>query len=310
MGRYKFTSLRKTYSILESGNSIPVHSYTYRVDAMKIQTCMSFLQECILLKYVVTRDITLEGFNFNNITVYIGGDKTLNSLFDAYKTLFSNGQHIGKPTFRDVVHLLTKCGEIKAGLSTYYIQFCYSSTIFIKMLQHIIKQIDFIQGTEDINFKAKHLVKVWNEIEQFLQWEYTRRHMMMESPERIHSCQHALGDRLFVNDEVVICEKCLLCFTLFSTHVHKFFGCVIHNVTPNDKVEVESMIRCLPYLSDGVVRYAGHRVRAKVQFNAISATKKSMLVDDSILLIVFYHKQTILPMKYWEGQVEYFRKKE
>lgn len=52
--------------------------------------------------------------------------------FDAYWSLCD--ETLGLPTVRDLVKLLTKRGETKAGLSTTYIQFRYVGLVFKRML--------------------------------------------------------------------------------------------------------------------------------------------------------------------------------
>ena len=73
--------------------------------------------------------------------------------------------------------------------------------------------------------------------------------------------------------------------------------------------EVQTMRKCIPSLFQSVLRYASHRVRANVQFDAIAKVKEKMRFNDTMILIVLDHKQKILPQKYREGQVEYFGKK-
>ena len=136
--------------------------------------------------------------------------------------------------------------------------------------------------------------------------------MQLDDSDHIHCLRCALGPCVLHKEQHVDngCVKCSVCFRFFNEHVSKFFTKVLSGVADAEsKEEVQSMIRCIQLLSNSVIRYAGHRVRAKVQFDAISQIKAGMKTDESLLLVVLDHKQKILPMKYREGQVEYFGKK-
>ena len=57
---------------------------------------------------------------------YERGGKFIKSLNKAYNDTFDENVRVGKPTFTKLIKLLTKKGESKAGLSTYYINLRYS----------------------------------------------------------------------------------------------------------------------------------------------------------------------------------------
>jgi hypothetical protein len=73
--------------------------------------------------------------------------------------------------------------------------------------------------------------------------------------------------------------------------------------------ELQSMVDALPKFTYSLVFYMSHRLRAKVQFEAIRTIKNNMRVSPSKGLLVIDHKQKVLQMKYREGQVEYYGKK-
>eukprot|EP00957_Ditylum_brightwellii_P078139 5940772-Ditylum_brightwellii.AAC.1 len=52
-----------------------------------------------------------------------------------------------------------------------------------------------------------------------------------------------------------------------------------------------------------------HQLQANIQFSAIGKIKDQLKLDLKQILMVMDHKQKVLPMKYQEGQVEYFGKK-
>ena len=70
------------------------------------------------------------------------------------------------------------------------------------------------------------------------------------------------------------------------------------------------MFDALPKLTYAVACYMAHRLRAHVQFHAIRNIKQNLRNNPSKVLIVMDHKQKILQIKFREGQVEYYGRKE
>ena len=59
-------------------------------------------------------------------------------MFKTYKdALPEREDHMSKPTFNDIVKLITMHGESKYGFSTYYIKFQCGKTVFDEMLDRI-----------------------------------------------------------------------------------------------------------------------------------------------------------------------------
>ena len=81
------------------------------------------------------RSVRLGSHLFRNLPIYDRDGENGRTLNAAYATSFKNT--IGLKTFQDVVKLLTKRGEKKAGLSTYYIRFISLSQVFEGMLQRL-----------------------------------------------------------------------------------------------------------------------------------------------------------------------------
>lgn len=169
MGSEKFSSLRKTYKVLRSGKSVPRHNYTFRIDAEKIENTISFLQESLQLKPGCTRNVKVGGHLFKNIPVYIRGGITAQYLFDTYVDSVGQDKHVGRTTFFELTNLLTKRGEIKAGLSTYYIQLRDSSKLFLAMMMTIQKHIEFESSVKDKMWAdPEKLIDEWKSHEQFM----------------------------------------------------------------------------------------------------------------------------------------------
>jgi hypothetical protein len=103
-------------------------------------------------------------------------------------------------------------------------------------------------------------------------------------------------------------------YTFFDDKVKQFLEVTVqrqlNNADEQLTAEIESMVRSIPTYHAIVIDYCSHQLRAKVQFWAIKEVKENWLIDDPTrMLIVIDHKQKVLPMRYREGQVEYFGKK-
>lgn len=137
MGREKFSSLRKTFKILKSGCDIPKHNYTFRIDAHKISNAISFLQESLQVKPGSSHNVCVAVHLFRDMAVYDQGGKSQDDLLASYVGAIPSEERVGRQTFRDMIKLLSKSGETKAGLSTYYIHFRYSSNTFVLMMKRL-----------------------------------------------------------------------------------------------------------------------------------------------------------------------------
>ena len=96
------------------------------------------------------------------------------------------------------------------------------------------------------------------------------------------------------------------CYSFFGGKAVEVLNRCIHNVDGDGDLtnELQTMVEALAIMQDVVIWYMAHQLRAKVQFNAIGKVKENLKIDQKQILVVMDHKQKILPMKYWEGQVE------
>ena len=94
-------------------------------------------------------------------------------------------------------------------------------------------------------------------------------------------------------------------FLVLQEKSYYFPGNVDKDVSSNHKKEVETMITAVPKLSDAVTNYASHFLRENLQFSAIEKNMQTMKTDQSIVYMIPYHKQNVLHMRYWEGQVDF-----
>lgn len=322
IGKKRISNCRKIFSVLTSGKGIPRYNYTFRVDPKKLAHAMEFLQSKLKLKPGVARDVSIAGHRFVNMPVYERGGLPLKRLYATYKEAFKDEDValIGRDLFFDVAKLLTKRGEAKAGLSTYYINFRYRSQVFVKMLQRMLSAAYPEDVKAEIVTKVNQLVTEWSRIGDFVQWEYGSKHITMDSADKSHCSFFGLGGQLTREYDNQACPKCCHCFTFFSERVKETVTfakeCYSRMETDDQSVqdtiddnEWSSMLSATATMQKTLVDYMAHCVRAKVQFAAIQETKAELKRDRSMALIVLDHKQKILPIKFREGQVEYFGKK-
>ena len=85
----------------------------------------------------VTRDIKFEGYIFKQLPIYERGGIPIKSFFLSYKQGTHQGLRVGRALFFDIMKILTKHGESKSGLSTYYISIRHALSIFVKMMKRV-----------------------------------------------------------------------------------------------------------------------------------------------------------------------------
>ena len=103
-------------------------------------------------------------------------------------------------TFVELTRLLTKRGESKAGLSTYYINLRYSASVFTQMMKRV-SCFAYVDSDEQraVKTEADSLIEEWKNIQMFLMWEYSNRHLKIEDCDRAHCCTYALGTLIWKN---------------------------------------------------------------------------------------------------------------
>lgn len=314
VGKVHFKSLKNNYDLLSSGNDLKKNKYSYRLDAAKISTVIQFVQGSLCLKAGVVRDVKFDGYLFKNLPVYERGGRSIKALKKSYDDSFDKEDRVGWHTFLSLIQLLTRRGESKAGLSTYYIQLRYSASVFVRMMKRIMDfEYTTTEQKNEVKEKCTNLVKDWEEIQMYIMWEYTDSHLEISSQDRAHCCTYALDPKKSKQRRynTQCCGKCNSCLDFFDTNVKNTLDKVKSLVATNenDSEELGSMYRALPLLKYAVKHYMAHRLRAKVQFVAIEKAKKALQRNPSILYITIDHKQKILQIRFREGQVEYYGKK-
>ena len=86
----------------------------------------------------LVRDVKFDGHLFINLPVYSSGGKSLMKYYDLYKTLYPIEDRIGRDNFLKVSKLLCKKGEIRAGLSTYYVRIRDTGEVIGRMIKRMV----------------------------------------------------------------------------------------------------------------------------------------------------------------------------
>lgn len=307
MGRKKYMSAKKIFDIVATGCPFPRNDYTFRVDAKKLGQAVEFLTSMLHMKPGLSRDVVIAGHKFLNMPVYERGGKSVRTLFETYHTSFEANIRIGRHLFSDITKLLTKRGQAKAGLSTYFTYFRFCGEIFAQML-HRISELNVPESLkEDVESRFEAISNEWSDIESFVQWEYANRHLEMTSVDMCHCCTFGLDDQSSsMTYESVACASCSRCFVFFPDKFKSALELVKDYMTEN---EWTCMNLAAEKLHNALIRYMAHSMRARVQFHAIQKVKEKLKEDQTSILIVIDHKQKILQQKYREAQVDYFGKK-
>ena len=304
IGSKKIASLRKVFVVLKDGKDIPKYNYTFRVTPAKLTSAVHYIESTLQVKPGTSRNIKLGGFVFRNLPIFCRGGQSVEDLFHAYKS--SCDETLGLPTFRDLVKSLTKRGETKAGLSTYYIRFRYVGLVFERMLGRLAEMPYISSNTaSSIKLKLRNLLSTWKDMYLFLSFKYSFKHLELSCPDKAHCSTYAMGGTCQHEHYDDVCQKCNDCFTFFGEVVMAVFRECKYAVDmdADNIIEIGSMISSLSFLQDVVKWYMGHRLRATVQISGISKIKTSLKVNPNRVLVVMDHKQKVLPMKFREGQV-------
>jgi hypothetical protein len=104
--------------------------------------------------------------------------------------------------------MMTKKGECKTGLSTYYVRIKHCQDVFIRIMKRLssmprIKELPGIfkhesptQGTGvwTVSDDTKLLAKQVEELHDFLTYSYSAKHLKLEDGMKCHCCKFARSD--------------------------------------------------------------------------------------------------------------------
>lgn len=171
-------------------------------------------------------------------------------------------------------------------------------------------------GGVDIKENTKKLRGRWNQLEQFLAYEFRAIHIKTTHTCKAHCCHYALNsvnglqtDNLCPHTHTgLICPSCDKGNTLFNDLELLLIHVKTQLSEDWQKDEIKTMLTAVTEIfRTTVTAYLAHQVRAYAQFSKIKEEENEY--TDTRCGLQFDHKQKILPTKFREGQVEYFGKR-
>ena len=261
-GKSKQASSRKKFVHLAQGNGLPKTDYKYRVSPKRISTAISFIQSNFYLKPGASNKCTFDGYKFENLPIFERGGQSIEELNKTYNKVYPiKEERVGEKLFRDIANLLSKRGESKARLSTYYIQFKHYVKVFTNMINRTTHfKYSTPETNKQVKLEAQKLLQEWKSIQAFVMWEYAACHLKVSDIDSCHCCTHALGGTCDHSHNLQSCSKCLECFTFFQGKAKNFLNSIQAKQLQeeSEKAELNSMFRALPKLTTALTHYMAH----------------------------------------------------
>lgn len=327
IGRKRFRSLKKKLKTIVQGNELLMkREYTFRVSPDKMISALSFLQNSLQVRPGAIRSVTFAGHSFNGLPVYSRGGVNIDSLHETYKFSLGGVNALGLNIFGELTKLLTSRGQIKTGLSTYYVRLKYVSSLYLGMLERL-QEIDGVASKPGFLFKTtpddltknttikddcEALITKWRNMMQFLSYQFSEQHLQINSVLKVLCCTYSVNKNykcLHFHEQ----KQCRLSLEAL-TSMDPFESILNYlDIQNNEELdaeiiyEVASMKKTIPIIKNQVKNYMSHRMRAKIQFTAINKVYAELNSNNALL--VFDHKQKVLPRQHREGQVDYFGKR-
>ena len=96
-----------------------------------------------------------------------------------------------------IAKLLCSKGEIKTGLSSYFVKLRDCGKVIEKMFKRVGEFDDIVglgyNGPPDIKQDTKYLLNEWKTVETFLQYKYSTHHVTIDGQCKSHCCCYELN---------------------------------------------------------------------------------------------------------------------
>ena len=250
-GKQRFSVSRKLSKDLYLGQPIPNRKYSYRVHPERIATSIQRLMELLSVVAGMTWNEKIDGHIFRNTPVYSRGGKSLMALFYDYRRLNPNKKlSIGCDNFFKIGFLLCKKGEIRTGLSSYYIKLRDIGEVLASMLDRIANLEGVVglvsRGSHDIKQNVNTMLGLWHDLEQFLAYDCRTNHIRIQSDCAAYCCTHALSPATNSCTHQNTKGNCVACHQgeLFIEALHEFIHHLSEQIPPEDndmRNEIETM---------------------------------------------------------------------
>ena len=111
-------------------------TYPYRVNIEKIISVFEYIMAKLHYRHGMIKDVRVDNYTFRNLPMYERGGKSCISLFNEYRDgeQSLNGPTEGKKTLFELIKFMTKAGESKTGLLTFYVKLTHHIIVFKEMI--------------------------------------------------------------------------------------------------------------------------------------------------------------------------------
>lgn len=296
MGKMKFASLRSAAGVLVQDKNFPSAAYRCRLNPIKLQSAMEFIQAYLDVRPGIVRNVRMGSAVFENVPIYERGGLSLKNVFDKYCTIVEEERRVGTNMFYAIVKVLTKKGETRCGMSSYYVDLRHHSIIIDRMLLRIGELFP------DKQAECRILQERWNCTKSFIRFDYTSKHVVDSSDVFAHCLHYALGVPCNHVHTTSPCEPCSE-FLSLPSDIITFLASL---PATDETITMNDAGKCI---ESAIQRYAAHKVRSSHQAKQIANEAELVSGDKTKIMLVMDHKKKVLPQRYREGQQEFFGKR-
>ncbi len=305
VGRKLWRNSIKNHALLLQGEDIvPVQQFT-RVNSTALLSSFDFITTTCQVIPGQLRSAVLWGQLFKSIPIFVTPESNSATFLKKYQTHCkeSNLDMLGEKAFRSVLKLLTRPSKQQTCLSSFYVEFSNLDTQFTKVL-------------DDLNTygftNCKKWRKDWIECVQFAKYEYSRH--LYKNDQAYHStCFGLTSEAVTIGlwDSLEVCRSCHQCFNFFKGFKIALDTFYLSSDTwpasvSNRKQDVVDILDTIDLYEEHLHRYLAHKCRERKQRTEFLKIKKELQDDECI--VILDHKMKVLPMKFQEGQSDFFGK--
>ena len=270
-----FSSCRRTFKHIIEGNSLGESKYKCRISMCNINKAIEFLRNSLPEKVGRERPVWIGPQLFQKLPVFDRQSYSLEKIFQLYQKGCTEAFRVGISIFREFVRYLTTRGTMRAGLSTYYIDFRYCQKMTLQMIDQLdlllAKVSPELRASINKNHNLSSFRERWNSLSDFLKFIYIQVHIQLSSSIKSHCSRFilCLNDIFEPEYDQHGCAKCDEIITL-PNHFRSYISSLSQlPLRFDDLSELKSMKNPCDIIENELTRYAGHQVRGKAQDLAI-----------------------------------------
>ena len=158
--------------------------------------------------------------------------------------------------------LLCKKGEIRAGLSTYFVRIRDTGEVIGRMIKRMVDLCQTLKGECD------NLTLRWTTLESFFTYEYRAKHLALESNCKQHCCKYGLNilPNCTHNHDLGSCKSCDQDTAFFLDLNNLLRSILLGLEDEGDKAEVRTMLRASTEIfQNTLTAFKAHQKRGVVK---------------------------------------------